>query len=101
MAKKESRRSVMVNGVAPGGTMKLHEVPDRADYIYGDEGTASYEADMLEFMAGNIDDDGVEARTLDWRELKVGLFADTGLRRAGTRSAWSGWRRRMAGVCSR
>ena len=72
MAKKESRRSVMVNGVAPSGTMKLHEVPDRADYIYGDEGTASYEADMLEFMAGNIDDDGVEARTLDWRELKVG-----------------------------
>ena len=69
MAKKKPRRSVMVNGVAPGGTMKLHEVPDRADYVYGDEGTAAYKADMVEFMAGNIDDDGVEARTLDWREL--------------------------------
>ena len=31
---------------------------------------------MLEFMNGNLDDDGVEVRTLDWRELKVGLFGD-------------------------
>ena len=76
MAKRGSRRAVLVNGVAPGGTMKLQETPDRADYVYGDEGTAAYEADMIEFMAGNIDDDGVELRTLDWRELKVGMFGD-------------------------
>ena len=68
MAKRGSRRAVLVNGVAPGGTMKLQETPDRADYVYGDEGTAAYEVDMIEFMAGNIDDDGVE--------LKVGMLGD-------------------------
>ena len=33
MAKRGSRRAVLVNGVAPGGTMKLQETPDRADYV--------------------------------------------------------------------
>ena len=54
MAKKDGRRSKAVHAVAPGGTMKLHEAPDRGVYAPGSAGTAAYEADMIEFLSGNI-----------------------------------------------
>jgi hypothetical protein len=68
------RRTNQVTKLAPTGTGNLDADPDRKDFPPGPEGDAAFEAAMNEFTKKHLEDSGVEARTADHRELRVGQF---------------------------
>ena len=71
-----ARRSVVMHGLGPSGADELEAVPGREAYGAGDEGAARWAEDMLEYNENNFNDAGIEVRSLDQRERKVGLFGD-------------------------
>ena len=72
----EYRRSKAMRAVGPAGGANFSSAPDRPDFGDGVEADDEFEQQMLGWVDGNLNDAGVEARTLDARELKVGMFGD-------------------------
>ena len=69
-------RSVIKRGVGPSGVAEFEAVPAREEYESGDEGSVKWAQDMLEFADDNFNDGGIEVRSMDSRDCKVGLFGD-------------------------
>ena len=69
-------RSVIKRGVGPSGAAEFEAVPAREEYESGDEGSAKWAQDMLEFADDNFNDGGIEVRSMDCRDCKVGLYGD-------------------------
>ena len=69
-------RSVIKRGVDPSGAAEFEAVPAREEYESGDEASAKWAQDMLEFADDNFNDSGIEVRSMDSRDCKVGLFGD-------------------------
>jgi hypothetical protein len=65
-----------MRAVAPAGAGNFSTAPDRPDFQNGAAGDDVFEREMIGWVEGNLNDAGVEARTLDARELKVGMFGD-------------------------
>jgi hypothetical protein len=72
----EFRRSKAMRAVGPAGGANFSSAPDRPDFGADAEGDDEFEEQMLSWVDGNLNDAGIEARTLDARELKVGMFGD-------------------------
>ena len=72
----EFRRSKSMRAVAPAGGANFSSAPDRTAYAAGEIGDDDFEKDLEGWADSNLNDAGVEARTLDARELKVGMFGD-------------------------
>ena len=51
-------------------------MPGREQYGPGDDAAAEWAKDMLEFTEDNFEDTGIEVRSMDKRDLEVGLFGD-------------------------
>ena len=66
-------RSVIKRGVGPSGAAEFEAVPAREEYESGDEGSVKWAQDMLGFTDDN-NDGGIEVRSMDSRDCKVGLF---------------------------
>jgi hypothetical protein len=64
-----------MTAVAPAGTGKLDEVPDRMDFeIATAAGAAQFAESMLSFVEKNFEHAGIEARSADEHEKKAGFF---------------------------
>ena len=74
LAAAEFRPTRKVVAVAPAGAGKFDSMPDRDDYAAGAEGEAAFARDFEQFVESNFDGKGVELRTIDQHELKVGFF---------------------------
>lgn len=51
-------------------------MPGREEYASGDEGAREWEEAILQFQQDNFEEEGVQVRTMDQRDCKVGLFGD-------------------------
>ena len=71
-----ARRSLVVRSVGPSGAADFEAVPGREEYGAGEDGAAEWEKTMLEFAEVNFNDAGIELRSMDQRDLQVGLFGD-------------------------
>jgi hypothetical protein len=67
---------VVVRSVGPSGAADFEAVPGREEYGAGEDGAAEWEKTMLEFAEDNFNDAGIELRSMDQRDLQVGLFGD-------------------------
>lgn len=65
-----------MRAVGPAGGANFSSAPDRPDFGADAEGDDKFGEQMLGWVNGNLNDAGIEARTLDARELKVGMFGD-------------------------
>jgi len=71
-----ARRAVVVRAVEPSGAADFEAVPGREEYDLGEDGSAEWAKDMLEFADDNFNDAGNEVRSMDQRDRQVGLFGD-------------------------
>ena len=71
-----ARRAVVVRAVEPSGAADFEAVPGREEYDSGEDGSAEWAKDMLEFADDNFNDAGNEVRSMDQRDRQVGLFGD-------------------------
>ena len=76
MAKKDYRRSVVVNAVAPAGGAVIGACPERRDYEAGPAGTAAHAVAVRAWIKGNLSDAGAELRTIDQKDRNVMLYND-------------------------
>ena len=79
MSKKDYRRSVVVNSVAPAGGAVMSACPKRTDAQFEQgtaAGTAAHAAAVREWIKLNFSDAGSELRTIDQRDRNVMLFND-------------------------
>jgi hypothetical protein len=58
------------------GAADFEAVPGREEYDLGEDGSAAWAQDMLEFADDNFNDAGIEVRSMDMRDRQVGLFGD-------------------------
>ena len=86
--------------MGPSGAADFEAVPGREEYGAGEDGAAEWEKTMLEFAEDNFNDAGIELRSMDQRDLQVGLFGDF-LDRVGHGSLWSGGPMRSLVGCTR
>ena len=59
-----ARRAVVVRGVEPSGAAVFEAVPGREEYDLGEDGSAAWAQDMLEFADDNFNDAGIEVRSM-------------------------------------
>ena len=71
-----ARRAVVLRAVEPSGAADFEAVPGREEYDLGEDGSAEWAKDMLEFADDNFNDTGNEVRSMDMRDRQVGLFGD-------------------------
>ena len=76
LAERRFVRTVVKRGVGPCGGADFDACPDRANYPPDVTGDLLWEADMQQYTDENFNQHGVQARTADYRERKVGLFGD-------------------------
>ena len=79
MSKKDFRRSVVVNSVAPAGGTVMSACPKRTDAQFEQgtaAGTAAHAAAVRDWIKTNLSDAGSELRTIDQRDRNVMLFND-------------------------
>ena len=79
MSKKDFRRSVVVNAVAPAGGAVLSRCPERTDAEFEQStkaGTAAHAEAVRAWIKGNLSDAGSELRTVDQKDRNVMLFND-------------------------
>ena len=79
MSKKDFRRSVLVNAVAPAGGVVLSRCPERTDDAFEQgtaAGTAAHAEAVRAWIKGNLSDAGSELRTIDQKDRNVMLFND-------------------------
>ena len=91
-----ARRAVVVRGVEPSGAADFEAVPGREEYDLGEDGSAAWAQDMLEFADDNFNDAGIEVRSMDQRDRQVGLFVNAW----AMASLSSGGPTRRAGGCT-
>ena len=65
-----------MRAVEPSGAADFEAVPGREEYDSGEDGSAAWAKDMLEFADDNFNDAGNEVRSMDMRDRQVGLFGD-------------------------
>ena len=76
------RRTLKCSELAPAGAAVFSSAPDTrgmekdASGIMSAAAAAQFEEEMLAFVKDNLDEAGVEMRTVDRRELKAGEFGD-------------------------
>ena len=74
-AAAEYRPTAKVMAVAPAGSGRMDNLPDRMDFEVGTAaGAAAFTAEMLKFLKENFDSTGIEARSADEHEKKAGFF---------------------------
>ena len=76
LAERRFVRTVVKRGVGPCGGADFDACPDRAKYPPDVTGDLLWEMDMQQYTDANFNQHGVQARTADYRERKVGLFGD-------------------------
>ena len=76
LAERRFVRTVVKRGVGPCGGADFDACPDRANYPPDVTGDLLWEMDMQQYTDENFNQHGVQARTADYRERKVGLFGD-------------------------
>ena len=75
LAAAEFRPTHRVVAVAPVGTGKLDEAPDRMDFeVATASGAAEFSAAMIAYVDKTFDGAGIEARTADAHEVSAGFF---------------------------
>lgn len=75
--KGEWRRSQKVHEVTPADSAELSAAPDfLRDFASAADGADRFEDAMLDFVDENLQASGMEERTADAKDLKVGLFGD-------------------------
>jgi hypothetical protein len=79
MSKKNYRRSIVVNAVAPAGGAIISGCPERSDLQFEQgtaAGTAAHSAAVRAWIKSNLCDAGSELRTVDQKDRNVMLFND-------------------------
>ena len=97
LKKAEWRPTSRVTDVAPAGTSKLGELPDRDAFAAGAAGAAQFSEAMMDFVDENFSGAGIEARSADEHEKRAGFFGYWHERRGhGACVEWrqeaNGWR---------
>ena len=79
MAKKDWRRSLLVNSIGPAGGAVISGCPERTDPRFEQgtaAGTAAHAAAVREWIKSNLSDAGSELRSIDQKDRNVMLFND-------------------------
>eukprot|EP00966_Prymnesium_polylepis_P128824 2979510-Prymnesium_polylepis.1 len=79
MQKKDFRRSLIVNAVAPAGGATMSRCPERSDPAFEKgtrAGTLAHAQAVREWIKGNLSNVGSELRTVDQKDRNVMLFND-------------------------
>ena len=76
LAERKYVRSVVKRGVGPSGGDNFEACPGREAYAAGEEGSAQWAEQILAYADDNFNDAGIEVRSMDYRDRKVGLFGD-------------------------
>ena len=71
-----ARRSVVIRGVGGSGAANLEALPGREDFPAGEDGDAEWAEALRLFEEENFEGAGIEVRSMDQRDRKVGLFGD-------------------------
>jgi hypothetical protein len=73
---KNFRRSAVKTGVLPSGVGDLDHMPRRQDYARDEQGALCHEKAFESYIDTTFTSAGIEARTLDQRDRKIGRFGD-------------------------
>mgnify|MGYP006062555837 CR=1 FL=1 len=87
--KNWARRAVVVRAVEPSGAADFEAVPGREEYDSGEDGSAEWAKDMLEFADDNFNDAGNEVRSMDMATHLAGRRGEkAGHARCGRAVPW-------------
>jgi hypothetical protein len=76
LAGRKYVRSMIKRGVGPSGGDDIEACPGREEFAADEEGAARWSEHILAYADENFNDGGIEVRSMDYRDRKVGFFGD-------------------------